>query len=142
MIEFLRGQYKFLCNFHYPCVVEHEGLIYPSSEHAYQASKTLDILVRQVFTLAEITPDQVKRLGRAVACRPSWDKIKDGVMYEVVQAKFEDPWLRQMLLATGDEQIQEGNDWNDQYWGICNDKGLNKLGKTLMQVRENIREKT
>ncbi len=139
MIKFLRGQHKFLCNFHYPCKVAHEGLIYPSSEHAYQASKTLDILVREVFTLPDMTPDQAKKLGRAVACRASWDKIKDGIMYEVVQAKFEDPELRRMLLATGDEEIQEGNDWNDQYWGICKGKGLNMLGKTLMQVRETLR---
>jgi ribA/ribD-fused uncharacterized protein len=86
-----------------------------------------------------MTPDQAKRLGRAIACRPSWDQIKDDIMYEIVWSKFTNIELRELLLATGDEEIVEGNDWGDQYWGVCDGIGLNKLGQTLMQIREDIR---
>lgn len=40
MIERFDGMYKFLSNF-YMTPIEYEGLVYPSSEHAFQAAKTL-----------------------------------------------------------------------------------------------------
>ena len=44
------------------------------------------------------------------------------------------------LLATGEEELIEGNYWHDTCWGVCNcakcgDKGENRLGKLLMEVR-------
>ena len=60
-------------------------------------------------------------------------------MYDVVKAKFSIKHLKEMLLATGNEELIEGNLWNDTYWGVCNGKGQNKLGKILMRVREELR---
>ena len=62
-------------------------------------------------------------------------------MYEIVKEKFtqhED--LKRRLLETGDEELQEGNNWYDTYWGvdIHTGKGLNMLGKILMRIREEL----
>jgi predicted NAD-dependent protein-ADP-ribosyltransferase YbiA (DUF1768 family) len=40
-----------------------------------------------------------------------------------------------MLKATGDEELVEGNWWNDTFWGVCNGVGENNLGKLLMKIR-------
>ena len=59
--------------------------------------------------------------------------------------KFRIPELREKLLATGNEELVEGNTWHDNIWGNCSCdcckkiEGQNKLGKLLMQVREEIR---
>lgn len=43
--------------------------------------------------------------------------------------------IREILLATGDEELVE-NAPNDYYWGIGKSgKGLNMLGKILMETR-------
>jgi len=48
--------------------------------------------------------------------------------------------LKLRLLATGDETLQEGNRWNDRYWGVCRGVGKNHLGNILMEVREYLRD--
>lgn len=35
--------------------------------------------------------------------------------------------------------INEGNQWQDDYWGIVNGEGQNNLGIILMQVRNILR---
>jgi len=50
--------------------------------------------------------------------------------------KFFDADLRAKLLATGNEELIEGNTWGDTFWGVCDGKGLNKLGQLLMVVRQ------
>jgi len=61
-------------------------------------------------------------------------------MFEVVLAKFGcSEILADALLSTGDEKLIEGNTWNDRYWGVCDGKGLNKLGGILERVRDNLR---
>ena len=46
------------------------------------------------------------------------------------------PELRTKLADTEDEELIEGNTWNDTYWGVCRGVGENHLGKLLMEVRE------
>ena len=74
------------------------------------------------------------------AIRPDWDAIKDEVMYRAVRRKFElHPELKAMLLATGDEEIIEAAP-TDTYWGVGRDgTGLNKLGKIIARIREELR---
>lgn len=111
--------------------------MYPSVEHAYVAAKTTDERLRQ--EIAQIsTPGRVKRAGRALVLRPDWDKIKFSIMLELVTIKFQDPALAAMLKATGDAHLIEGNTWNDTYWGVCNGRGENMLGKILMYVRSTL----
>ena len=77
--------------------------------------------------------------------RRDWDKIKVDVMRDLLRDKFEDPNLRQMLLATYPNDLIEGNTWHDQFWGDCecpkheNTMGMNWLGTLLMEIREELR---
>ena len=137
MIKVFDGEYAFLSNF-YERKVEYDGITYGSSEAAFQAQKTLDIEERLQF--ATLTPMQSKRKGRKVALRPDWEGVKVLTMYEIVLAKFtQNPDLAEKLIATGDEELVEGNYWHDTFWGVCDGVGTNFLGKILMDVRENIK---
>lgn len=146
MIDSFSESNAFLSNF-FDAYLIYEGIIYKSSEAAFQAAKTLDIAERQ--RIATMTPSQAKKTGRSLQLRTDWEEVKDKVMYDVCRAKFKMNGalhLEELLLATGDEELVEGNTWHDNYWGNCTcDKckdipGKNQLGKTLMKLREDIRE--
>ena len=137
MINYFDGEYYFLSNF-YPCEVVFEGLSFKSSEAAFQAMKTNDLEQRLKFTT--LNSNEAKKLGRKIALRKDWEQIKDSIMFQIVRAKFHQHGdLYRKLIATGEEELVEGNWWNDTYWGQCNGVGKNKLGKILMIVREELR---
>ena len=132
------GQHDFLSNFAAAPVV-YEGETYPTVEHAFQAAKTHDRAERQTIRDAT-TPATAKRLGRRVTLRPDWEQVKFDLMLALLRQKFASAELREQLLATGDAELIEGNRWNDRTWGCVLVKGKwigkNRLGKLLMQVRE------
>ncbi len=138
IIEF-SGKYRFLSNFYIvKGGVYYEGRHYKSSEHAYQAAKTLNIKVRREIANAS-TPGRAKRLGRRILLRDGWyEEIRRQAMYDIVRIKFKNEGLRHGLLLTGDAHLEEGNTWGDVYWGTENGHGENHLGKILMQVRKEI----
>lgn len=139
MIESFSGEHRFLSNF-WPSPVKVKGVMFPTVEHAYQAIKTTDEAIRK--EISELpTPGKAKRFGKKLTLRSDWEIIKLKVMEALVTAKFKDKALAGMLLATGDEVIQEGNNWNDTFWGVCRGKGENYLGKILMKVRAELRSK-
>ena len=61
-------------------------------------------------------------------------------MERAMRRKFElHAELRQLLLSTGDEELQEAAP-TDYYWGVGRDgNGQNKLGLILMRVRAELR---
>lgn len=137
-IESFAGDYSFLSNF-YPCVIIFEGQKYNSTEHAYQAAKCKNIDDRAKFR-ESIKASKAKFLGKKVAMRPDWESVKLQIMYEVVKQKFSKyDNLKKLLLDTGEAEIIEGNNWNDTYFGVCNGKGMNHLGKILMRVRKELK---
>ena len=142
-----RGKYSFLSNF-YPCEVEYEGLVYPSVENAYQASKTAPHRRRKFLG---ISPMEAKRLGRKVPLLQGWESRKVDVMRELVWKKFsQNEELKKKLLETGDAILIEGTTWGDEFWGVnlwkkdenspWGYKGKNVLGQILMEVREKLRK--
>lgn len=136
MIDKFNGKYDFLSNY-YVAPVTYNGLTFQSNEAAFQAQKTLNEGQRRKFT--RMAPNKAKAKGRNVILRSDWEQIKNKIMYEVCYAKFtQNPELKEKLLATGDEELVEGNTWHDTYWGVCNRRGKNKLGKILMRVREEL----
>lgn len=143
MIAVFEGDFEFLSNF-FPSPIVHEGITYPTNEHFFQAMKTLDPLERKSVANAA-TPGRAKRLGRKIALRSDWEAIKSDVMLQGLRLKFANPVLAEKLLATGNKILVEGTTWHDNEWGDCScDKckhipGQNKLGKLLMQVREELR---
>lgn len=132
MIESFSGEYRFLSNF-YPVEVVLDGVTYPSVEHAYQATKTLDLERRQDFL--DVFPGFAKRLGQRIELRPDWDDVKLVIMKRLNEQKYMRPDLRKKLCDTYPQDIVEGNTWGDTFWGVCNGKGSNHLGKILMAIR-------
>lgn len=140
-ITFFRGENYFLSNF-FPCTVTYEGITYPTSEHAYQAMKTLKQSIREEISKLG-TPGEAKRVGRKIDIRSDWERVKIKIMEEIVWEKFskhED--LKKLLLSTGDTLLFEGNDWHNDYWGVdrVTLKGKNHLGKILMKTRKRLQE--
>lgn len=137
MIDRFNGEYAFLSNYSAsPFRINY--VLFPTMEHYFQANKA-DNQNDYLHIAYAPTPGEAKRLGRKIQLRPDWEEIKDNVMLTGLRKKFADPELRNLLLATGDEELIEGNYWGDTYWGVCNGVGQNKLGKLLMQVREEIK---
>lgn len=131
-ITSFRGEYRFLSNF-YPADVAYNGITYHNNESAFQAQK--DPSRAHEFALLT-NPVQAKRNGRKVHLRSDWEKVKVGIMEEIVRAKFEqNPDLAEKLLATGNQLLIEGG--TDNFWG----NKRNALGKILMKIRLELRYK-
>ena len=137
MINCFDGEYAFLSNY-YNSPITHDGITYPTNEHFFQAMKTLKIDERLAIAAAE-TPGQSKRMGRSVTLRSDWETIKSYYMELGLRLKFQNPDLAAKLIATGDEELIEGNTWGDRIWGVCNGEGENRLGKLLMKIREELK---
>ena len=149
MIESFSGRYNFLSNF-YPVKIEHQGIKYPTLEHYYVAMKVKNdqqidgkyITMIDCRELIARMPQasKVKQFGKIIKVRRDWDDVKLDVMLWGVREKFKQEDLKQMLLDTGDEELVEGNFWNDTFWGVCRGEGQNNLGKILMKVRTELRQ--
>jgi predicted NAD-dependent protein-ADP-ribosyltransferase YbiA (DUF1768 family) len=62
----------------------------------------------------------------------------------LLRQKFTDPGLRARLLATGTALLREGNWWRDTFWGVDQRTGAgqNHLGRLLMEIRDELRDRT
>lgn len=136
-IDNFSKEYHFLSNF-YPTKIFYQELEYDSSEAAFQAMKCKNISDRKKFV--GLNPSEAKRLGRKILLREDWNNVKDRIMYEICTIKFVNQQLKRKLLATGNAYLEEGNSWNDTYWGTTNGIGENVLGKILMRIREEIKQ--
>ena len=140
-----QGDFRFLSNF-YPVEIKYENLKYPSVEHAYQATKSLNPDVKlEISNLKK--PGEAKKAGSNIKDRSNWKEINIQIMTDLLYIKFSQDPLKMMLLNTGDSYLIEGNWWHDNFWGICEceicGKGnirKNNLGKILMLVREKIKK--
>jgi ribA/ribD-fused uncharacterized protein len=138
MINRFVGKYAFLSNLYY-CDIHFGGLVYPSAEHAFQAAKALPGHRDREIIRRAGSPLDAKKLGRSIGLRADWETVKIDMMNIVLEDKFtRHSVLREALIATGEEELIEGNTWNDTFWGVCNGKGLNHLGKCLMSLRERL----
>jgi len=142
MITQFRNEYNFLSNFQlFDKPMLYGGKEYITNEHFYQAMKFTDKKVREQV---RVHPTKgLESFVRKFTLREDWDDIKLNVMLYGLRYKFSDhnPNLKHRLIWTNDEHIQEGNYWNDKFWGVClkTGEGENHLGKLLMQVREEIK---
>ena len=139
VIDKFEGKYAFLSNFYMKKVVW-RGVAYKSAEHAYQAQKTTDIKWQQAIKAAP-TPNACKKIARKSPLIADWDQIKVEIMWKIIKAKFTPgSELAKQLLLTGNAILIEGNWWHDYFWGVCNGKGKNMLGKLLMKRREQLQK--
>ena len=152
-----KGPFRFLSNF-YPSRIQIEGnttryltaqeffgsrtITFATVENGYQGGKSADP-DEQDRILRAPSPGQAKRLGRRVRMRPDFEQKKFALMEDLVDAKFsQNVDLRAALLGTGNRPLVEGAPWGDRIWGVCNGVGENHLGKTLMRVRDRLRNES
>ncbi len=139
MICEFKGKYSWLSNFT-KVIIRGKYFTYSSVEHAFVSAKCDDIEWKRFCANSHKTAGQIKKLGRKVQLRSDWDDIKLNVMESALRIKFSQEPFKTLLLNTLDEYIQEGNYWNDSYWGVClkTNKGENNLGKLIMKIRDEL----
>ena len=124
-----------------PFGIELDDAWWPTVEHYYQAQKFAAPELRKTIRKAA-KPAIAKSLAdkSKAAIRPDWDAVKDEVMYRAVKRKFElHAQLRELLLATGEEDIVESAP-NDYYWGVGREgTGQNRLGQIIERIRAELR---
>lgn len=133
MIDRFEREYHFLSNFH-PSPIIYKGRRYRTVEHAFQSAKCVlrgDLLLVQRAK----TPMIAKQIGGRVKLREGWDDLRIVTMIDLIHLKFRDPVLRAKLMATFPDQLVEGNNHGDRYWGTVHGDGQNALGKILMAER-------
>ena len=123
--------------------------IYPSVEHAYQAAKFLDPKIRARFQWATLSAGQAKAMGYDLRdqVRADWKEVSLEIMRDLNRQKYTPSILKRKLLATFQAELIEGNWWSDEFWGVCygcakdgphEPRGLNHLGKILMEIRRGL----
>lgn len=143
-IREFHGAFAFLSNFHglgpdaERLAIFVDGVAYPTVEHAYVAAKLTDPGLR-AEVLALPTAGQAKRFlrERGLSARADWLAQRLLVMEDLLRQKFSHPQLAVMLVATGEEELSEGNRWGDEFWGVDlrTGVGANHLGRLLMKIR-------
>lgn len=139
MIKEFQGQYRWLSNFA-PINIKLGNKTYASVEHAYMSMKSTSIVWKDFCAQPAVSAGQVKRESKKITLRDDWEDIKLRVMEDLLRIKFNNPEYKDLLLATGNQNIQEGNYWNDKFFGICLKTGIgeNHLGRLIMKIRDEL----
>lgn len=144
--EGFRGDYQFLSNFA-AIPVRILGRTWPSSEHAFQAHKSLfardeSAVPAWLDQLQAASIRESKTLGKRLAIDvDAWNAFSTEAMRLSLAAKFSDPGLACRLVATGETTLVEYNTWGDRLWGVDTKTrvGQNRLGGLLMELRARLR---
>ncbi|QKE72853.1 NADAR family protein [Arthrobacter citreus] len=133
---------------------KHQGIEFKWSEQAIMYRKANLFGAKKIAEqiLKAQTPKQCKGLGRSKVIpfdERTWMANREIIYGDVLYDKFSNLELKSQLLATGDKILVEASPF-DKIWGIGigeNDKraedpkkwkGLNLLGKVLMEVRSKL----
>ncbi len=125
----------------YAAPITIDGVTYPTNEHYFQSQKFSDKnIINEI--LSNNSPRNALDTARKYSSqvRKDWHTgVKDAVMKKALVAKFTQyPNLRKKLMDTGNKNLVE-HTTNDNYWGDNGDgTGTNRLGKLLMEVRNEI----
>lgn len=140
---FTTEEYKWLSNMAL-VDIKLKGRIYPSVEHAYMSEKSKDKSWKELCSQKNISGKQIKRFSSTIKLRDDWEEVKLLVMEYCLKQKFEQEPFKTMLINTKNENIQEGNYWNDIFWGVdlkSNPNiGENHLGRLIMKIRDEFRK--
>lgn len=134
----LTSQFPFLRN-GYKCSITFDGEIYPSVEHAYQASKTDLERHRDEIRDAATAKDAVD-LGRSLVLRRGWHLDKLAYMENFLRQKFSNEKLMEKMSQLDDSPIEA--DMSSDFWGTGDGAGQNVLGKILTKIKEEIKSGT
>lgn len=122
----------------------YNGIRFISSEQALMWSKAMlfgDAAIANDI-MAATNQAAIRKLGRKVQGFDDavWAANRARLMDDILYCKFkQNPILMEKLLSTGDAELIEASPF-DRIWGIGssdvdNPKGLNILGRSLMDVR-------
>jgi hypothetical protein len=139
-IKGLFGDYRFFSNF-VSCNIVYDGLVYQSSETAYQSAKIVPNERFDFTTMRAYDSKKNWKLYTPLYAPEIWDSKKYDIMYNILLDKFtRNPLLGEMLKETGNKYIEETNHWSDIFWGVDYKTGIgeNNLGKILMGIRSKI----
>lgn len=158
IMSFQDKQYRFLSNFFkFACPVTFNNIAFVTTEAAYVAAKTTSQHLQRA--IADMTPGKAKKFGAIIVQEKLWpnpkmnDAFKIVLMKDLVLQKFtKNVHLRLALLDTDHRELIEGNHWHDNFFGVCSCGNCpiekqrpvaeqNHLGRILMQVREELRNK-
>lgn len=121
--------------------VEIDGILYPTSEHAYQAAKCTDLDGKQEIIAAKspLLAKEVSNQKYKSAKDPDWNTKKISVMESILRAKLaQHQEVRDALIKSGAEEIAEDSPI-DAFWGRGEDgNGENQLGKLWMNIRSEL----
>lgn len=134
------AEYRWLSNFYVRSLVV-GNLKFETSEHVYQAFKTIDPDVR--LAIQKHPLKGLKKFCYSIKLRDGWvdRNLRIKAMWRTTKAKYDqNPDLLQKLLALKGMHLEERNTWGDNYWGttLVNKRwqGENMLGQVLMAYRD------
>lgn len=139
----------------YPCTFELDQITFGSAEQwmMYAKARLFGDLTAAQNILATFSARTQKSIGQSVRHfeESTWNQYKQKIVYRGNYAKFsQNPELKKNLLATKEKVLAEASPY-DKIWGIglsmadarrfnqSQWRGRNLLGKTLMQVRSDLR---
>jgi len=127
----------------FPAPVVHQGVRYPTVEHAFQAAKAADDATAAAAIRKAESAKEAHALGQQVPLPAGWERSKLALMESLLRDKFRrDSALRERLLRTEQMNLIATNGWGETFWGVSAGKGSNALGKALMKLREEARTGT
>jgi len=123
-------------------VVKWKGRTWPTSEHAYQASRFMEKnpkIVEKIFkakSADEAYKIAIKYLGKDMT---KYNEKDVEIMKDIVRHKLkQNPYVMHKLMQTGKRLIIEDSPKDDFWgWGLKR-KGRNELGKIWMKLRDEI----
>ncbi len=119
-----------------------DGARYAGPEVFFQLAKsegTDDHTAAREAIARDPSPENAFVVGRTHAMRADWEAVKVSVMRRALTAKFtQSPALTELLRATRPHPLVQVKA-HDAFWGTGPDgRGLNMLGRLLMQLRETL----
>lgn len=122
--------------------VEWRGRVWPTSEHAYQASHFFDTapeFVEKIFNFRSAHEAFKFAKANADKAPANWEDIKVGIMEDICRHKLQQhSYVQKKLLQTGDLPLVEDSPYDDCWgWGPNRD-GRNELGKIWMKLRSEL----
>ena len=126
--------------------IEYDGYLWPTSEHAYQASMFKETFPAVFLKIkkARSAHDAYKLAKKhKVKVPKDWNTRMKTVMKDILRHKIDQhPYVLKKLLESGKREIIEDS-WRDSTWGWGEYKdGNNLLGKIWMELREEYQKKT
>lgn len=157
IVEKFRGKYYPFSNM-YPLPPEGWleadcGLLVPTSEHAYMASRFADPSIQIIVATARAEDGDNRSYANGMAAKEMAhgllaegheqifhdDEGRVALMERAIRLKLAaNSQILELLLQT-EGDIYEGNDWGDVFWGICpvgSFNGQNHLGRIYMRLRD------